>query len=449
MSLPPPPRPRRPTPAGPPAPRRTAQASGHSGTTGQASGQGGASSYARGAAHPQGEGPEDTPSHPRQARHRRTPRQNEAHQNTPGHHAPSSEEHTRGVRPEQRSTAHLGQGTREQYQTQPHPGHRTAEQPAQTRSSRTHLADTQQGTASDKTAQHPHPAQSPSETPKEGTVASSTKSPLVSRAMRSLRRPTGQHVAADLLGSHPADSRDSSVHRIDELIRARRRGYLHTAGVLTSVSTVVAVLVWLVFFSAIFAVDSQRISVTGGNESYTNEQAAQVLAAHTGTPLTRLSMSALSEELSNVPQVKEAHVSRVWPAGLSAILIMRNPALVEKTGDGHQILDSEGVVLGPAQGPTPGLPLVTLPTDEAHRKAALEDLTIVWEAVPHGLRTNIAQWRFDAHLVFFTFTDGREVRWGTSADSELKGKVLGLLVEQRFAKVYDVSSPASPVTSER
>lgn len=43
--------------------------------------------------------------------------------------------------------------------------------------------------------------------------------------------------------------------------------------------------------------------------------------------------------------------------------------------------------------------------------------------------------------------DGRIIKWGDESDSQLKAQVLKLLLDQRPAQVYDVSTPARPVTS--
>jgi cell division protein FtsQ len=46
-----------------------------------------------------------------------------------------------------------------------------------------------------------------------------------------------------------------------------------------------------------------------------------------------------------------------------------------------------------------------------------------------------------------TLQDGREVRWGSAAQTERKVQVLSVLL-RRPAQVYDVSVPAQPTTAD-
>lgn len=271
--------------------------------------------------------------------------------------------------------------------------------------------------------------------------------PEVLRTMKELRRPTGQADAVELLGSSHHEQAGTNVARIDELIRARKRGHLRTI-----LRAVLAVLlagfaIWVAFFSALFALNPQNISVTGGNERFTDDQAQSILAQHSNTPITRLSMTALAGELQASEQVKEATVQRDWPTGLSATLLMREPVVVEQTANGYVLLDREAVGLATLREQPERLPLVKLPTDETLRVTAVSDIEYVAGALPEHIRESVTMWNFETHRVSFELVDGRRIVWGTREDSELKSKTLALLLDQRSARVYDVSSPTKPTTA--
>lgn len=274
------------------------------------------------------------------------------------------------------------------------------------------------------------------------------RKPEVLRTMKSLRHPTGQGDAVELLGSHAAEGHTSNVSRIDELIRARRRGYLRKIGIVAGALAAVAMGVWVVFFSALFALNPAHITVEGGDERLSNDHAQSMLAAHANVPITRLNMSTLAEELSAAPAVKSAEVTREWPTGLKAVLTMRVPVMAEATDNGYALIDAEGVTLGNAPEKPEGLPTAVLPSDPALRTQAAEDLAYVSSILPEGLRSNVTEWTYDTFRISILFVDGRRAIWGTRDDSELKAKNLSLLVEQRYAKVYDVSSPTKPTTSD-
>lgn len=280
------------------------------------------------------------------------------------------------------------------------------------------------------------------------TQGRGSSAPDVVQAMRTLRRPTGQRHAVDVLGSQEKDSEASNVERIDELLHARRKGRLRAIVLLVGTAIVMGLVIWIAFFSALFALDGEQVKVTGGNERFTNEQAQSMLAAHAPTPITRLSTLSLAEELIAHPQVKSVKVARDWPTGLSVTLEMREPRFVQQTDQGFVLVDEDGVDLG-VTPEKPDLPVVVLPDDAGMRAQASQDIAFVSGLLPEGLRVNVSEWRSEAHQISMKFADGRIARWGTRDDSELKAKVLGLLIEQRYAQVYDVSSPTKPTTSER
>lgn len=266
--------------------------------------------------------------------------------------------------------------------------------------------------------------------------------------LRSLRKPTGDHDAADALGSSRDERSSATVERIDERIRARRYGWVRTLMMVCLSGSVVAAVVWVVFFSALFALQADRIVVTGGDERFSDQQAHEMLARHAGVPISRLWTSNLEEELAAVTQVKSAVVSRSWPDGLSVELTMRVPVMAEQTSEGFALIDEEAIVLGSQSAAPEGMPVVVFPSSAEERLKAADDLRVVRAALPESFTASVAKWVIEAHQIRCEMKDGRLVKWGTVEDSVLKAKVLIPLFEQRSAKVYDVSAPLTPVTAE-
>lgn len=252
----------------------------------------------------------------------------------------------------------------------------------------------------------------------------------------------------DVFGGGSAEAQASPVERIDELLGARRRGQTRTVIQVIGAAAVILGIVWVVFLSPLFAIDASRIVVSGGNERLSNEQVAQKLSSYQGVTLTRLRLASVEQELMEIPQIKSAVVERAWPIGLNVSVTMREPSWVEKADQGFHVLDNEGVTIQTVSESPQGLPSVVLPTDPQLRAQAAQDIATVASALPEGLRANVVEWRSESHQISMTFIDGRVAKWGTADSSDLKGKVLPLLIEQRPAKIYDVSSPTAPVTSE-
>lgn len=258
-----------------------------------------------------------------------------------------------------------------------------------------------------------------------------------------LKRPIGQRDAADVLG--PQEATDLAPRR-EEKERAKRSFYIRTALWTLVGSLLIAGLVWLVLFSPLFAFDPHRIRVEGVQEGLISEDdVAVTLDAYKGIPLPRVPTAKIAELIETNPVVADAQVRRAWPAGLNITLSLRTGAMVEANENGFTLVDASGVAFQRVPERPEGLPLVALPQGE-ERKNAAEDVVTVWSALGDFVKQRTSQITADSKSVTLSLDSGALVKWGTPDDSALKSRVLEVLVSQRSASVYDVSSPAHPVT---
>ena len=134
---------------------------------------------------------------------------------------------------------------------------------------------------------------------------------------------------------------------------------------------VVAVAVWLVLLSPVFALDPAKVEVSGYGTVVDPEEVRAAVEAQDGQSLATLSMSHLAAELKDIPGVREAHVERHWPDGLVVTLVSREPvaALPDRTG-GFTLVDDEGVQVGRASKAPKELPTLTVPSDKPKVLAA-------------------------------------------------------------------------------
>lgn len=258
-----------------------------------------------------------------------------------------------------------------------------------------------------------------------------------------LKRPIGQRDAADVLG--PQEATDLAPRR-EEKERAKRSFYIRTALWTLVGSLLIAGLVWLVLFSPLLAFDPHRIRVEGVQEGLISEDdVAVTLDAYKGIPLPRVPTAKIAELIETNPVVADAQVRRAWPAGLDITLSLRTGAMVEANENGFTLVDASGVAFQRVSERPEGLPLVALPQGE-ERKNAAEDVVTVWSALGDFVKQRTSQITADSKSVTLSLDSGALVKWGTPDDSALKSRVLEVLVSQRSASVYDVSSPAHPVT---
>lgn len=267
------------------------------------------------------------------------------------------------------------------------------------------------------------------------------------KAIRRMRTPIGAGDAADILGPREEAPQEARVERIEERLRARKR--LTTLQILSAVGVVfaTAALVWVVFFSSLFALDTGKIEIDSNASDVPADAIHSRVAPFAGIPLTRLSAAAVEESIEGIPQIKDAQVSKAWPNGLRVSYVMRTPAMVTQVNGSLLALDEEGIELGQITQRPAGVPVVVLPEDPDRRAQHAQGVIAAWKALPEDVRNRVESMTVANHQLTMALQEGRQVRWGTLSDEELKAKVLHVLLTQREAKVYDVSSPTSPVTS--
>lgn len=222
------------------------------------------------------------------------------------------------------------------------------------------------------------------------------------------------------------------------IVWGRRLGYVVAAGM----------LVWLVLLSPVFAMDPAKVQISGYGTVVDPTQVRDVIDTHEGASLATLSVGHLASELRDIPGVREAHVSRQWPDGLVVTLVSREPvAAIPDPAGGFMLVDDTGVQVGRASKAPKGLPSLTVPADsEKVLTAALE----VIDALPADLKDRVrAVTAATEDSVSFQLTKGPLVEWGSAEDSQLKAKVLVVLLESKQARkadVIDVSAPTLPIT---
>ncbi|WP_147916589.1 cell division protein FtsQ/DivIB [Ruania zhangjianzhongii] len=236
------------------------------------------------------------------------------------------------------------------------------------------------------------------------------------------------------------------AERLAERRAAVRRLRWRTIALVAGGALVLAVLAYVVLFSALLALRSAEIEVTGTNQIVSEEEVLDIVAAADGTPLARLDTAGLAEELTTIVGVRDAHLERAWPHGLQVVIEPRVPVAIVQDGDRYAVLDGEGVVLSRADEPAEDLPQVAVPLGEESTAASLTAVLEVLDALPEDLLAEVAAASAPSpNQVSFELPDGVEVFWGSSAENPLKVEVLQT-IRQVEATGYDVSAPRAPIT---
>ena len=234
--------------------------------------------------------------------------------------------------------------------------------------------------------------------------------------------------------------------QLREREKKRARSNLLRRRVLAAVAVLagVALAAWVVFYSPALAVRPGRVTVTAQSDAVETEEAQSVADEWVGTPLPRLSTAAIAAAIEKDPRIQSAQVRRDWPAGLSVLLVAREPAVSAPMSGDYAVLGADAVVIRTVAQPPAELLLVRAAGAEALTADQVADVLAVENALPEELRAQVASVQVDGVGISLLLKGGSKITWGDAADSDTKARVLALLMEQRPSQAYNVSDPARP-----
>ncbi|WP_248582135.1 FtsQ-type POTRA domain-containing protein [Nocardioides sp. InS609-2] len=206
----------------------------------------------------------------------------------------------------------------------------------------------------------------------------------------------------------------------------------------------VASVVWLVFFSAVLSVRS--VTVTGA-DILSEREVKRAAAVPEGEQLAVLDISAMRARVEALVAVKSADVARHWPDGVEISIVERQVVAVVDLGGRWRGMDADGVVFRDYERPPGGVPRVqVLATAD---RDALREAAQVISSLPADLSDRVDHVEVETvDKIALVLRDERRVEWGSAEESDEKASVLTALLQARQAKVYDVSVPGQPVTSD-
>ena len=243
---------------------------------------------------------------------------------------------------------------------------------------------------------------------------------------------------------------ESSYERAERITRqrfARRqwaRRWMRWKYVAASVSllALLATGVWLVLFSATLSISKVEVR---GNKLLSDERVSRIAALPSGEQLAMVDLDDAARRVETLSEVVDADVTRAWPDTVLITVTERVAVAVVELDGQIRGLDAEGIVFREYDALPPGLPQVQPQTSTG--TDALKEAAGVVSALPDDLVARVDHVEVQTiDQITLVLRDGREVRWGSADESELKARVLAELLDVQQAKVYDVSVPGSPTT---
>lgn len=202
------------------------------------------------------------------------------------------------------------------------------------------------------------------------------------------------------------------------------------------------VLIWLVWFSSVFAVQKVQVVDSAGG-ILSADQIAQVQASANiplNQPIARLDTDTAAQAVANLPWISSVEVRRGWPNEVVVALDLRIPLARVKGVGPSQGVDAQGIVFESLE--LSGLPLI-----EATGAPLVSAVEVVAN-LPANLAQKVVRIRAQSiDSIELDLKSGSTVRWGSADEPEFKAAVLDALLTRR-AQIYDVSAPELPTTTD-
>ena len=206
------------------------------------------------------------------------------------------------------------------------------------------------------------------------------------------------------------------------------------------VALLVGIATWLVWFSSVLAATEVRIN---GVSLLTEQQVTDAAAVELGGPLATQDVDAIRARVAALAPVAEVRVERRFPHTIEITVTERTLAYVWMDEGVARWVDADGVVFHEGGETAQGIVTASITAPD---QRLLKDVATVVSAVVPVLGERVALLQASAvDRIEIQLSDGDAVVWGSAEQSQVKARVLSVLLSQE-ASVYDVSAPHAPTT---
>ena len=241
--------------------------------------------------------------------------------------------------------------------------------------------------------------------------------------------------------------------RVREKKKVSRRLVLIRTGVVLLVMALIAGLSWLLFLSPVFRLQTDKISVSGGNAWVSNDRVASIVAHQGDRSLLLISTNGVEQEISGMAGVTDAKVRKSFPHGLEVTFDAQEPTAVFKDAqDKLTAVDRQGRVLNTVSKPVKGVPVIQVSTvNRAQQDQAVRQTLRILSTMPEAMRHSVTKVTAETQDSITTELDqGKHVIiWGDGSDLKLKQAVVDKIINDP-SKIgdkhqLDVSAPLRPI----
>ena len=241
--------------------------------------------------------------------------------------------------------------------------------------------------------------------------------------------------------------------RVREKKKVSRRLVLIRTGVVILVMALITGLVWLLFLSPVFRLQTDQINVSGGNAWVSDDRVASIVAHQGDRSLLLISANGVEQEISGMAGVTDARVRKSFPHGLEVTFDAQEPTAVFKDAQGKlTAVDRQGRALNTVSKPVDGVPVIQVATvKRAQQDQAVRQTLRILSTMPEAMRHSVTKVTAETQDSITTELDqGKHVIiWGDGSDLKLKQAVVDKIINDP-SKIgdkhqLDVSAPLRPI----
>ncbi|NMM97746.1 cell division protein FtsQ [Bifidobacterium sp. DSM 109959] len=280
-----------------------------------------------------------------------------------------------------------------------------------------------------------------------GAFVDARRLPSEDYVTETLRQTTG------MLGVASRPKVVNFAERTKEHRRASARVIALRALVAVAVVAALVALFWLLFFSSVFRLETNRIEVSGANEWVSASTIHKIADQQSGKSLFMVSTNDVAEQLKDIPGVSQAKVTKHFPKAMSVEVTAQRPAAMLKSGDTLVAVDSDARVLNSVTAKdVSGIPVIETKDAQASLKnRSIKEALAILGALPESMRQSITKVTAETQDSVTTVLDdgARVIVWGDSSQLKLKMAVVDKIINDPKVignkQQVDVSAPLKPI----
>jgi cell division septal protein FtsQ len=211
-----------------------------------------------------------------------------------------------------------------------------------------------------------------------------------------------------------------------------------------------SILVGLFFFSGIFSLKKENISIAGVT-SFTNVgKINEILSKSIGKNELLIGRQQLEELIGSTGGIENINITKKWPDGLHIVLQTKNPVLQINTGKDFIPIDNDGIEMVHKKTHIKNIPDFTLSKGQKIDDFSIRETAKIADIIMDELKKDTLVWSAkNSNSISVLLNNKTTIVFADSSQLELKIKALKAILQRPDVladnKIIDLTNPAKPI----